>query len=80
MGKPTARKLVIKNFRVAPKLPEDFEERMWALLSEAVDAVYASKAVATSLETLYKAVEVYIERTAVLVLPHHPCAALLARG
>jgi len=51
------KKLVIKNLKAAPKLPENFEEQTWKILQDAVRAVCHSRPTACSLEELYKAAE-----------------------
>ena len=40
-----------------PKLPENYQERTWDKLKEAVDAIHTSHAIQSSLEELYQAVE-----------------------
>lgn len=59
MTKPgaTTKKLVIKNFKSKPNLPENYQETTWSKLREAVIAIQTSKAIAYSLEELYQAVE-----------------------
>ncbi|KAJ2948016.1 hypothetical protein O0L34_g9811 [Tuta absoluta] len=59
MNKPgaTAKKLVIKNFKSKPNLPENYQETTWSKLREAVIAIQTSKAIDYSLEELYQAVE-----------------------
>ncbi|CAG9796347.1 unnamed protein product [Diatraea saccharalis] len=59
MTKPgaSAKKLVIKNFKSKPNLPENYQETTWSKLREAVIAIQTSKAIAYSLEELYQAVE-----------------------
>ncbi|PZC81372.1 hypothetical protein B5X24_HaOG212824 [Helicoverpa armigera] len=59
MNKPGAatKKLVIKNFKSKPNLPENYQETTWSKLREAVIAIQTSKAIAYSLEELYQAVE-----------------------
>ena len=52
-----ARKLTIKPFKERPKLPADFEEDSWRMLSNAVDAVHQKRPVSESFETLYRRVE-----------------------
>ncbi|KAK9797070.1 hypothetical protein WJX73_002435 [Symbiochloris irregularis] len=52
-----ARKLTIKPLKSKPKLPQDFEATTWAKLQAAVQAVHEKRAVAYSLEELYRAVE-----------------------
>jgi cullin 4 len=51
------RKLTIKPFKQRPKLPPDFEEDSWRVLSNAVDAVHQKRPVTDSFETLYRRVE-----------------------
>ncbi|CAG8562028.1 588_t:CDS:10 [Paraglomus occultum] len=51
------KKLVIRTFKVKPKLPDNFEEVTWAKLQAAVWAIHTSKPVNDSLEELYKACE-----------------------
>ncbi|XP_015188193.1 PREDICTED: cullin-4A-like isoform X1 [Polistes dominula] len=53
----SARKLVIKNFKNKPKLPENYQEQTWEKLQEAVIAIQTSKSIRYSLEELYQAVE-----------------------
>ncbi|XP_030031725.1 cullin-4A isoform X2 [Manduca sexta] len=59
MNKPGAatKKLVIKNFKSKPNLPENYQETTWGKLREAVIAIQTSKAITYSLEELYQAVE-----------------------
>ncbi|KOB64330.1 Cullin-4B, partial [Operophtera brumata] len=59
MNKPGAatKKLVIKNFKSKPNLPENYQETTWSKLREAVIAIQTSKAIDYSLEELYQAVE-----------------------
>ena len=52
-----AKKLVIKNFKEKPKLPENYQEETWKKLEEAVTAIHRSTAIQYSLEELYQAVE-----------------------
>jgi len=52
-----AKKLVIKNFKEKPKLPENYQEETWKKLKEAVAAIHNSTAIRYSLEELYQAVE-----------------------
>ncbi|KAG8229663.1 hypothetical protein J437_LFUL008596 [Ladona fulva] len=52
-----AKKLVIKNFKEKPKLPENYQEQTWDKLKEAVVAIQTSKSIGYSLEELYQAVE-----------------------
>jgi cullin 4 len=44
-------------FPAKPALPDNFQEKTWKKLREAVIAIQTSKAIAYSLEELYKAVE-----------------------
>jgi len=37
------KKMVIKPFKVAPQLPEDFEEQTWEKLHQAVFAVFENR-------------------------------------
>ncbi|XP_012281134.1 cullin-4A [Orussus abietinus] len=53
----SAKKLVIKNFKNKPKLPENYQEQTWEKLREAVVAIQTSKSIHYSLEELYQAVE-----------------------
>jgi len=56
-GSPAAKKLVIKNLKVKPALPENFQERSVDKLKRAVVAIQTSEAIDVSLEELYQAVE-----------------------
>eukprot|EP00741_Cyanophora_paradoxa_P010023 tig00000157_g9709.t1 len=51
------KKMVIKPFKVKPKLPEQFEAETWEKLKGAVAAVHTKQPVSCSLEELYRAVE-----------------------
>ncbi|XP_043219295.1 cullin-4B-like [Amphibalanus amphitrite] len=53
----SAKKLVIKNLRERPKLPENYQEVTWSKLKEAVLAIQQSRSITYSLEELYQAVE-----------------------
>ncbi|XP_046734917.1 cullin-4A isoform X2 [Diprion similis] len=53
----SAKKLIIKNFKNKPKLPDNYQERTWEKLREAVVAIQTSKSIRYSLEELYQAVE-----------------------
>ncbi|XP_044764848.1 cullin-4A [Coccinella septempunctata] len=56
--KPTAaKKIVIKNLKSEPKLPDDYRDQTWEKLSSAVLAIQQSKPNQYSLEELYQAVE-----------------------
>lgn len=57
IAKQPLKKLIIKNFKVKPTLPENFEEETWQKLRAAIHAIHGKQPVATSLEELYKAVE-----------------------
>eukprot|EP00981_Chlorochromonas_danica_P009634 scaffold2798_cov160-Ochromonas_danica.AAC.3 len=52
-----ARKLVIKPFKVQPKLPENFWDESWDKLQAAVGAVYLKNSSTISKEELYRTVE-----------------------
>jgi len=52
-----AKKLVIKNFKEKPKLPDNYQEQTWDKLKEAVVAIQTSKSIRYRLEELYQAVE-----------------------
>nr|XP_022915121.1 cullin-4A [Onthophagus taurus] len=57
-NKPTGtKKIVIKNQKGEPKLPDDYRELTWAKLKGAVLAIQTSKPNKYSLEELYQAVE-----------------------
>lgn len=51
------KKLVIKNFRVKPMLPDNFQEETWEKLEKAVVAIQTSTPSNYESETLYRAVE-----------------------
>ncbi|XP_075395643.1 cullin-4B isoform X2 [Tenrec ecaudatus] len=53
----TAKKLVIKNFKDKPKLPENYTDETWQKLKEAVEAIQNSTSIKYNLEELYQAVE-----------------------
>ncbi|KAM3910450.1 cullin-4B [Leptodactylus fuscus] len=53
----SAKKLVIKNFKEKPKLPENYTDETWQKLKEAVDAIENSTSIKYNLEELYQAVE-----------------------
>eukprot|EP00906_Rhabdomonas_costata_P031808 RCo044881 len=55
--KPSARKVVIKPFKEAPKLPDSFESETWAKLKAAIVAVQMRQGVQYSEEELYNAVQ-----------------------
>nr|XP_044635602.1 cullin-4A isoform X2 [Equus asinus] len=52
-----SRKLVIKNFRDRPKLPDNYTQDTWQKLHEAVKAIQSSTSIRYNLEELYQAVE-----------------------
>jgi cullin-4 len=51
------KKLVIKNLKEKPSLPENYQEETWCKLRRAVHAIHTSSSINESLEELYKAVE-----------------------
>uniref|UniRef100_T1IZT0 Cullin family profile domain-containing protein n=1 Tax=Strigamia maritima TaxID=126957 RepID=T1IZT0_STRMM len=51
------KKIIIKNFKDKPKLPENYQEETWDKLKEAVIAIQTSTSITSSLEELYQAVE-----------------------
>lgn len=56
-GSQPVKKLVIKNLKVAPKLPENFEDDTWVNLKKAIHAIHKKERTPHSLEELYKMVE-----------------------
>ncbi|NWH77720.1 CUL4A protein, partial [Piaya cayana] len=52
-----SKKLVIKNFRERPKLPDNYTQDTWQKLHEAVGAIQSSISIKYNLEELYQAVE-----------------------
>ncbi|XP_071837977.1 cullin-4A-like [Apostichopus japonicus] len=52
-----SKKLVIKNFKVKPDLPENYVQQTWERLRDAVRAIHESRPIRYSLEELYQAVE-----------------------
>lgn len=52
-----AKKLVIKNFKEKPKLPDNYQEETWEKLKEAVVAIQTSKSIRYGREELYQAVQ-----------------------
>ncbi|XP_004631217.1 cullin-4A [Octodon degus] len=56
-GAGGSRKLVIKNFRDRPRLPDNYTQDTWQKLHEAVRAIQGSKSIRYNLEELYQAVE-----------------------
>ncbi|NWW18688.1 CUL4A protein, partial [Falcunculus frontatus] len=53
----SSKKLVIKNFRERPKLPDNYTQDTWEKLHEAVGAIQSSISIKYNLEELYQAVE-----------------------
>ncbi|NWS31123.1 CUL4A protein, partial [Polioptila caerulea] len=53
----SSKKLVIKNFRERPKLPDNYTQDTWQKLHEAVGAIQSSTSIKYNLEELYQAVE-----------------------
>ncbi|XP_044736413.1 cullin-4B [Chrysoperla carnea] len=51
------KKLIIKNFKTTPKLPDNYEAQTWKNLHDAVVAIQTSKSIEQSLEELYQGVE-----------------------
>ncbi|CAI9179030.1 unnamed protein product [Rangifer tarandus platyrhynchus] len=56
-GAGGSKKLVIKNFRDRPKLPDNYTQDTWQKLHEAVKAIQSSTSIRYNLEELYQAVE-----------------------
>ncbi|CAG9801380.1 unnamed protein product [Chironomus riparius] len=56
-AKGDIRKLVIKNFKSKPSLPENYQEHTWQKLKEAVVAIQTATPITYCLEELYQAVE-----------------------
>ncbi|NXX17429.1 CUL4A protein, partial [Podargus strigoides] len=56
-GATASKKLVIKNFRERPKLPDNYTQNTWQKLHEAVEAIQSSVSIKYNLEELYQAVE-----------------------
>ncbi|KAI6078671.1 Cullin-4A isoform X1 [Aix galericulata] len=52
-----SKKLVIKNFRERPKLPDNYTQDTWQKLHDAVGAIQSSVSIRYNLEELYQAVE-----------------------
>ena len=48
------RKLVIKPFKVQPKIPENFEQETWHKLKSAILAVFSKNISSISKEELYR--------------------------
>ncbi|OCT65840.1 hypothetical protein XELAEV_18042089mg [Xenopus laevis] len=53
----SAKKLVIKNFKDKPKLPENYTDETWQKLKGTVEAIQNSTSIKYNLEELYQAVE-----------------------
>nr|CAG4640653.1 EOG090X01NX [Eulimnadia texana] len=51
------KKIVIKNLKEAPKLPDNYREVAWNKLKEAVVAIQNSKSIQSTLEELYQGVQ-----------------------
>ncbi|KAJ7319769.1 hypothetical protein JRQ81_019280 [Phrynocephalus forsythii] len=56
-GAGASKKLVIKNFRERPTLPDNYTQETWQKLHEAVRAIQNSTSIKYNLEELYQAVE-----------------------
>ncbi|XP_030135576.2 cullin-4A isoform X3 [Taeniopygia guttata] len=72
----SSKKLVIKNFRERPKLPDNYTQDTWQKLNEAVGAIQSSISIKYNLEELYqimiRSIFLFLDRTYVLqnsVLP-----------
>ncbi|KPP63618.1 cullin-4B-like [Scleropages formosus] len=70
-GKPgAAKKLVIRNFKEKPKLPENYSDETWQKLKEAVEAIQNSTSIKYNLEELYqimiRSIFLFLDRTYVL--------------
>ncbi|KAI9591123.1 ubiquitin-protein ligase, cullin 4 [Syncephalis fuscata] len=57
MQRNQPKKLLIKNFKVKPQLPENFENDSWCKLQSAIIAIYRRTKVTDSLEELYRTCE-----------------------
>lgn len=53
----TTKKIIIKNLKSEPSLPDDYREQTWCKLEEAVLAIQSATSNRYSLEELYQAVE-----------------------
>ncbi|XP_071163258.1 cullin-4A-like [Mytilus edulis] len=53
----STKKLIIKNFKEKPRLPDNFQALTWDKLAESVQAIHTSRSINSSLEELYQAVE-----------------------
>ncbi|XP_057573918.1 cullin-4B isoform X5 [Hippopotamus amphibius kiboko] len=66
----SAKKLVIKNFKDKPKLPENYTDETWQKLKEAVEAIQNSTSIKYNLEELYqimiRSIFLFLDRTYVL--------------
>ncbi|XP_053163130.1 cullin-4A isoform X1 [Hemicordylus capensis] len=56
-GGAASKKLLIKNFRERPTLPDNYMQETWQKLHEAVRAIQSSTSIKYNLEELYQAVE-----------------------
>ncbi len=56
-GRNPKKKMIIKPFKLQPKLPENFEEKTWRNLKEAIVAVQSNQGISFSREELYRSVE-----------------------
>ncbi|XP_062833350.1 cullin-4A isoform X2 [Anolis carolinensis] len=56
-GAVASKKLIIKNFRERPTLPDNYTRETWQKLHEAVRAIQTSTSIKYNLEELYQAVE-----------------------
>ncbi|XP_036105400.1 cullin-4A isoform X5 [Molossus molossus] len=65
-----SKKLVIKNFRDRPKLPDNYTQDTWQKLHEAVKAIQSSTSIRYNLEELYqimiRSIFLFLDRTYVL--------------
>ncbi|ERE90279.1 cullin-4A [Cricetulus griseus] len=69
-GAGGSRKLVIKNFRDRPRLPDNYTQDTWRKLHEAVKAIQSSTSIRYNLEELYqimiRSIFLFLDRTYVL--------------
>ncbi|XP_061482665.1 cullin-4A isoform X2 [Rhineura floridana] len=69
-GGGTSKKLVIKNFRERPTLPDNYTRDIWQKLHEAVRAIQSSTSIQYNLEELYqimiRSIFLFLDRTYVL--------------
>ena len=56
-GMKQKKKMVIKSYKVKPKLPENYLDETWKQLAQAVSAVHRAETMPVGFESLYKAVE-----------------------